>query len=222
MSSKTMDMDNPGDAGIPVTGITQTKATRSHAINLSITGYDDATGERRDMRVFAVESLKKMGSSAARLAAIKSADPKTLPVVWVGMLPSTTDLEERTKMAGAKGCSVNSIDNIKIVDTDPKAMRMVCPRGRGTAVYYALVSQDPNTKLCTGVMTVLDSVFFFPEFRDDDASTVQRRKDTWVAKVREACNRSEDVKRGTKRTYDEIESVVEPQRSIRAEKSGLM
>jgi hypothetical protein len=109
-----------------------------------------------------------------------------------------------------------------------KARIRACPdvlrqsRGRGTAVYYALVSQDPETKLCKGVMTVLDSVFFFPEFRDDDANSVQRRKDTWGAKGREACDRSEDVKRGIKRTYDEIESVVEPQHSILAEMSGLM
>ena len=71
-------------------------------------------------------------------------------------------------------------------------------------------------------MTVLDSVCFFPEFRNDDANSVQRRKDTWGAKVREACDRSEDVKRGTKRTYDMIESVVESQRSISAEMSGVM
>jgi len=230
-----MNTSNPAGTASSAGDTTQPKAKRCHTFSLSITAYDDQTGDRSGKRIFAVESLKKMTTSDSRLTAIKNADPETLPsriplkeelefntndkdittVVWVGMLPSSTSLDERTKMASNRGYSVNSTNDIKPIEMDPKALRVVCPRGRGTAVYYALVSQDPETKLCTGIMTSLDSVFFFPEFRDDDATSVQKRKDTWGAKVREACDQSEDVKRGIKREFDEIE--VEDQLSISAE-----
>jgi hypothetical protein len=241
MSSESRDIDSPGGVEPRETRITKIKATNSHAFNLSITDYDDGAGDRKGMQVFAVESLKKVGTSTERLAAIKNANPKTLPsllplreelefdpedkdittVVWVGMLPSSADLEGKTKMAGGKSYSVNSADNVKRIETDPDAMRVVCPRGKATAVYYALVSQDPNTKRCTGVMTGLDSVFFFPEFRDDNATSVQKRKDTWGAKVRETCGQSEKTKGNTKRTYDTTELFDESQRSISAEVTGL-
>jgi hypothetical protein len=226
-----MDVDGSGDM-----------ATRSHATNLSLTRYDDGTGDRTGMQVFTVESLKKMGTSAERLAAIENADPKTLPsllpmkeelefdpedkdittVVWVGTLPSSADLKKKTTMASDKGYSVNSAaDNAKLVETDPQTMQVVCPRGKGTAVYYALVSQNTVTKLCKGITTVLDSVFFFPEFRDDDMTSVQKRKDTWGAKVREACGQSIKRKRDAKRIYNETELFVEQQRSVSAEVTGL-
>ncbi|KAH0287396.1 hypothetical protein M436DRAFT_85757 [Aureobasidium namibiae CBS 147.97] len=215
MTSDSMNISNPAGAGSSASETTQAEATRSHAFSLSLTAYDDQTGDRSDKRVFAVESVKKMATSDARLAAIKNADPETLPsriplneelelntndkdtttVVWVGMLPSSTDLEEKTKMASSRGYSVNSINDIKPIEMDPKAMRA--------------------TKLCTGIMTSVDSVFFFPEFRDDDATSVQKRKDTWGAKVREACDKSEDAKSGIKHEFDEIE--VEDRLSISAE-----
>lgn len=235
MTSDSMNTNSPAGAGSSASETTQPEAKRCHTFSLSLTAYDDQIGDRSSKRVFAVETLKKMTTSEARLTAIENADPKTLPsrlplnkeldfnandkdittVVWVGMLPSSTSLDEKTKMASNRGFSVNSINDIKPIEMDPKAMRVVCPRGRGTAVYYALISQDPETKLCTGIMTSLDSVLFFPEFRDDDATSVQKRKDTWGAKVREACDQSEDEKRGIKREFDEIE--VEDQLAISAE-----
>jgi hypothetical protein len=230
MSSTPVDVDNSGDM-----------ANRSHATNISLTPYDDGTGDRTDMQVFAVESLKKVGTSVKRLAAIETADPNTLPsllplteelefdpedkdittVVWVGMLPSSADLKKKITMINGKRCSVNSADKAKLVKTDHQAMRVVCPRGKDTAVYYALVSQHPVTKLCTGVMTVIDSVFFFPEFRDDDVNTITQRKDTWAAKIREACGKSEKTKGDAKRTLDEAELFDESQSSSSADVTGL-
>jgi hypothetical protein len=231
MSSTPVDVDNSGDM-----------ANRSHATNLSLTPYDDGTGDRKNMQVFAVESLKKVGTSVKRLAAIETADPNTLPsllplieelefdpedkdittVVWVGMLLSSADLlKKKTTMIGGRSCSLDSADNAMLVKTDPQAMRVVCPRGRGTAVYYALVSQHPVTKLCTGVMTVIDSVFFFPEFRDDDLNSIQKRRDTWAAKIREACGKSDKTKGNAKRTLDEAELFDESQSSSSADVTGL-
>jgi hypothetical protein len=123
-------------------------------------------------------------------------------------------LEVKNHDGVEKGYSVNSADDIKLIKTDRHAMRVVCPRGKETAVYYALVSQDPTTKLCQGVMTTLDSVFFFPEFRDDDATSVQKRKDAWGAKVREACGQSEKMKQTAKRTYVKTELLDESTEEI--------
>ena len=236
MSSDSINIGDLEGTGSSAGVTTQPSAARCQSFSLSLIAYDDQTGDRTDMRVFAVESLKKMTASDTRLEAIRNADPETLPsrlplkeelefnakhkdkttVVWVGMLPTTNSLDEKTKMASSKGYSVSSARNIETIKTNPNAMRVVFSRGRAIAVYYALISQDPQTKLCNGIMTSLDSVFFFPEFRDDDATSVQKRKATWGAKVREACDRSDNVKRGTKRMHDETEFVVEDQRSVSA------
>jgi hypothetical protein len=237
MSSESTDVDSSKPFGSPPAGTTQTKATPLNAFNLSITAYDDGIGDRTGMQVFTVESLLKFGTGASRIAAIKDADPKTLPthlplkeeldfnfkdqhkltVVWVGMLPSSVDLEKKTTMGVGKGYSVNNANNIKLIETDPGAMRVVCQRGKGRATYYALVSQDPKTKLCKGVMTVVDSVFFFPEFRDDDATSIHKRRGLWGAKVREACGQSEKTKENAKRTDVKTELFDVSQRSISAE-----
>jgi hypothetical protein len=232
-----MDIDNSESFGSPAMITTQNKATPSNAFNLSISAYDDGLGDRTGMQVFAVEFLLKFGNGAARIAAIKTADPNTLPshlpleeeldcdpedqdkltVAWVGMLPSSADLEEKTTMGVGKGYSVNSADNIKPIETNTQAIRVVCQRGKGRATYYALISQDPKTKLCTGVMTVVDSVFFFPEFRDDDVTSIERRRKSWGAKVREACDLSKKTKENVKRTYDKTELLAESQNSSLAE-----
>ena len=75
-------------------------------------------------------------------------DQSATVVMWVGMLPSGVDMKDKAGKA-TKGLSVNNIKNIDLIATDPLAMRVVCPRNRETATYYAL------TKYSKGIAGVV-------------------------------------------------------------------
>lgn len=77
-------------------------------------------------------------------------------------------------------------------------MRVVCPiDDKATAVYYALIKCDEETRLCEGVHVNMEEVFFFEEFRQDDLTSVQQRKTQWAKKVRDCmgvvCKRRETM-----------------------------
>ena len=59
---------------------------------------------------------------------------------------------------------------------DPNARRVIAPLGKDDANYYALVEQDPDTKLCRGVHIDIEEVYFFVEFRYDDNQSREARR----------------------------------------------
>jgi hypothetical protein len=116
--------------------------------------------------------------------------------VFVGMTPSPTILAEikilRKQQASVdkrttRGRSVKSLESKNVVDAimhDTNALRVVAKKDGKTACFYSLI--NPNEKgLCTGVLVPGEDVFFFKACRDDDAKTVQARKDTSGAKIRD-------------------------------------
>lgn len=240
MSTIDMDVDIPENTSASVPQAQKSPGimtASSYAISTSLSVYDDGieVDGRLGRDLFAVQKLAKFGNTTDRLKAIAGAAPNTLPsvlpsslelmfdqddesiaiVLWVGMLPSGSDAKSKT--SGVKGESVNNMRNVNLIATDPLAMRVVCPRGRETATYYALTKQDETSKLCSGVMVDMDFVCFFPEFRDDKVTSVAERRKKWPEKVRTALGQSQKAKRNGKRTYDETKSVVGPERAISSE-----
>lgn len=84
---------------------------------------------------------------------------------------STTDLNE---------------DDIKILPFNPNALRVVTKKfGRPvkTALLHALGSPDGHGNLCQGFRVPYEDVFFFKEFRDDDATSFSSRQMATKAKI---------------------------------------
>lgn len=96
-------------------------------------------------------------------------------------------------------------------------MRVVYPKNREVAIYYALTKPDPTSKLCSGVMVEIDDVHIFPELRDDACTSLAERKKKWPEKVRQILGQSQKAKCDAKRTDDKTKFVHEPERAIPAE-----
>lgn len=150
-----------------------------------------------------------------------SKDELTIVILWVGMLPSgrmtSANDDAVAEEVSAKGKSVNNLKKLDLIKTDPKAMRVVCPSNWVTVFYYALTKQDPTTKLCAGVMVKMDDVYFFPEFRDNQSTSVNDRKNKWPEKVRKALGRTQRVERDANRTYDKTKFPIAPEQALASE-----
>jgi hypothetical protein len=122
---------------------------------------------------------------------------KAVACIFVGMTLSPTKLAElratyKSKPTDQKrkvrGMSVVQLgkegDIVEATMYDPNALRVVAKKSGKTACFYALMNPDEKG-LCLGVLVPSEDVFFFKSCRDDNARTVQARKDTFGAKIRD-------------------------------------
>ncbi|KAF2716722.1 hypothetical protein K431DRAFT_307562 [Polychaeton citri CBS 116435] len=168
--------------------------------------------------------------------AVDAEDPNQKLALWVGMRPACArvlydgDNKEQnsggkmqsTKLTAKKGVSINNLRTTELATTDQTALRVVCPRSKETVVYYALVHEDEQTKICDGVMVDISQVYFFPEYRNDDDTAVSERKSNWPKKVFELLVESNQAKADPTRTYDRTKSQVDRPLSIASELGSVM
>lgn len=152
-----------------------------------------------------------------------------LTAVVVGVLPSSGSIkgDEEKKHSqkdtlkqpshAPKNSSVEQLSDPETLHYDPKALRVVAPRGRSTASFYALTSQDPHTKLCEGIALNGEEVFFFREFRDDSLGAHADRKKLWSAKVREKLQKEHILKQRESRAAALTNTTVSRERNFAAE-----
>ncbi|KAK0941861.1 hypothetical protein LTR29_006587 [Friedmanniomyces endolithicus] len=218
---------------------------RAHCFSFHLVAYDDRAPPR-DARVglltFKVEKLSKGTREQSCEDAVKNAEEDTLPsliphaaelafdpddpnvtlVTWAGMLPRSERVKQLLGRQVKKGTSVATLDgNIPHVRHDPTAMRVVCFVKGATAIYYALTKQDPTTHLCTGFMIEKETVFYFPELRDDSLTASSKRKTDWSAKVR-ARSTNAPTKKRPHSALDTVKFVVSRQRSFAMEVESLV
>ena len=115
--------------------------------------------------------------------------------IWVGMRPSTAEHKSTNEGPSTKGRSVKTLalkGGYTIIDTDPKALRVVVPMNKETASYYALADQDPSG-LCSAISIVITDVFFFSQFRNDELTDTAKRKSEWSELVRRVSNPIEKI-----------------------------
>lgn len=134
---------------------------------------------------------------------------KTVECVWVGMLPSPpavlqiqSRLDQPNEEAGTEGDSKKSPrkrslkktltvsgirdDEIKVIAFDQEALRVVAKKSDKITKdihIYALVQPYYTSKL-QGFKVGFDDVFYFQEFRDDNAVSIMRRKQATIAKIK--------------------------------------
>lgn len=123
--------------------------------------------------------------------------------------PGTAAMKVR-KAPTVKGQSVQSVAarGFEVIQTDPKALRVICPRGRLTASHYGLLDQVGG--LCSAYAVPREQVFYFPEFRDDTIATFPGRETAWSNKVKEVTNAKDEEPR----TSNDTSLEVVPQRSL--------
>ena len=113
-----------------------------------------------------------------------------------------------------KSASVNTLKTLKERAYDLTALRVVCPRLRNTATYYALVHQDPETNSCDGVMVDGAELFFFPEFRDDTLPSEAERKVKWSEKVRNSLQKGQGIRRREQHVEDHSTPTADEKTSV--------
>jgi hypothetical protein len=140
-----------------------------------------------------------------------SVDRAPLIGLWVGMyLPSARNGQDEN----SKGKSVNTLAlnvGLTILPTDPMALRVVVLMNRQTATYYALIDPD-DSGLCTGVNVLVSDVLFFPQYRTDTQTDIQKRKSEWSELVRRISNPVE--KDNMPKKYDTTKFQVPLRRSL--------
>lgn len=183
------------------------KSHIKHAFNYYLWGYDARIDKQIENQVIRVNRLL----AKSRYEAVRQAytttngthvvsneeelkfnmdDETLLTAVAVGMRPSCSPadgegdanlliISERTKSVQSLTFKKN-----KILEHDPTALRVVCPRFQKRVVLYALTKRDNSTNLCDAFVIAADEVFFFPEFRNDTDKDVHTRKKTWNEKIR--------------------------------------
>lgn len=70
-------------------------------------------------------------------------------------------------------------DDMTVAPFDPNALRVVAKKSNKATknwYLYALVNPSPRTELCEGYKIGMDDVYFFKQFRDDQAKTFMPRK----------------------------------------------
>lgn len=133
----------------------------------------------------------------------------TRKCIWVGMLPSQEQIAqghavtqppndingEESPMKPAKKKSKPSAsitdmheDDIKVLPFSPTALRVVTKKSNkpvniGCWYLYALVSPDEDN-ICEGFRVSYEDVFFFKEFRDDEAKKYSSRHAATKAKIK--------------------------------------
>lgn len=183
-----------------------------HVYNTSLWSYDHQIKNRVQNQVIRVGDLSKPMNRYARLQ--EDFNPRHIPsitpapeelqvdpsietldqAIIVGIRPRCSPAVDKAanKTHGnasllkirQKGASVNSLTEAEALPYDPEAVRVVCPRFKETATFYALDRQNKSTKLCDGVLIDHKEVFFFKEFRNDDTTSLNERKMTWSVKIR--------------------------------------
>jgi len=208
--------------------------------NMALDAYrvGDSLQGRQRKQLLVIQELKKGGSKAALEAVSSSAScPSLLPheeeldidpemtqqlAIWVGLLlPGLRD-NPTTVRTTQKGASVRSARNVKTYETQ-LALRVVAPTDKNNVNYYVLTKQDANTKLCIAHNVSMRDVFFFPEFRDDEAGSSAERKEQWPKLIQAALGMGEkDNKQSKTLSFDNFKFNVGAQRSVINEVDSLV
>ncbi|KAL8757943.1 MAG: hypothetical protein Q9199_001855 [Rusavskia elegans] len=107
-----------------------------------------------------------------------------LTVLWVGMVPMSAIPEKNTK----KGASISSNKNPKAIPFDSEALGAVVAVKNESKMAQTYILVNPTDGLCEGYMVSNQDCFYFKEFRDDEISTVEKRKSEWNNNIRSHIN----------------------------------
>lgn len=126
-------------------------------------------------------------------------------VLWVGIAVSG--------VCPSKGHKISHIDTDDAAEKE--IVRVVVPSGKYPE-YFALVGWDETTGLCNGVPIDACHVFFFPEFRDQDANDYDQNRLQWEANVRKLTYQKTSTRKSTAKelneslefTYEDIPTVT--------------
>lgn len=133
---------------------------------------------------------------------------KTLQCIWVGMLPSQERTDQNNTIQPQASDDANGAgsskkpprkkarpsasiadlneDDMKIIPFDPNALRVVVKKSdkpRKSWCLYALLNPNQDS-LCQGFRVPFERVYFFRQFRDDEAKGFQARQFAIRAKVK--------------------------------------
>ncbi|ETN36977.1 uncharacterized protein HMPREF1541_07965 [Cyphellophora europaea CBS 101466] len=218
------------------------KSVDQYAFNVSLVAYDHGIENVPHSQRLGFKDIKRntklstLDDSQFRVPP-SEATPQELSIdqsenvgVWVGMLPVTgrskaANENASTKTAGeksTKGKSVNTLalqGGYKVLSTDSKALRVVVPTNKDTASYYALADQD-ETGLCDGLGIVVNDVYFFPQYRNDDQTDKNKRKSEWSELVRKVSNPEKKITYS--KHYDKTKFQVSPKRALTNELSSII
>jgi len=211
-------------------------ASGQYAFNYNLYAYDPCISDRDEFKAILTKKLRKNATSGERREKVEAAHSEenserpTLVPYAEEDVPDLKDENADTaiivgvhlseKPAAAKvqrGASIDTLKKLVKSKYDPTALRVVCPRFRDTATLYVLTSQDPATKLCDGVMVEGSEVYFYPEFRDDKATSEQKRKNTWSEKIRNALSKTEGRRRKEQQVKDLNKFTADEKTSITGE-----
>lgn len=195
-------------------------STSQYAYNHNLYAYVPNIDNREQRKVIKVGRLQKGNGAEQRKEILKNAfssvvklpdleptpeeemvdldDNKTKTAIVVGVRP----FDQPLSVPAEKSASVNTLKQVKKQPFSLKTVRVVCPRFKDTAIYYALTDRDEESGLCNGVMIDGSEVFFFPEFRDDDLTSEDSRKAGWGKIVRESLSKTDQKKRKEKNLKD--------------------
>ncbi|KAL8838982.1 MAG: hypothetical protein Q9176_004788, partial [Flavoplaca citrina] len=103
-------------------------------------------------------------------------------MLFVGYAPTTfTPNAADSRKSRSK---ISLLKKPRVVSFDPQVLRIVVTLSSEMAYTHALVDQKDG--LCSAWRHPNDRCFFFPEFRDDELTTISERKSAWNKLMREA------------------------------------
>lgn len=183
---------------------TKAKSHKDLAFNLSLAAYDFDYPERvPNQRLAVKELLEDPAGTAHHVLAMKPSNvAKLLPTqaelafnedsitgIWVGMwLTTAPNLNNLKRMTIS---NVEQYTGQLLIKRKSNALRVIAITGNSSPRYFCLLS--PKDGLCTAHSISVEEVFFFEEYRDDTASPLEARRQTWNNKVRDACKQGEEI-----------------------------
>ena len=193
------------------------KTIDDYALNVSLFAYDHNIEDRvREQFLAYIGDPKRNSNIEAEKDVVvplikptdneRSIDGAERYGLWVGMRPSTaktyTTIKDQGKQNKGKSINTFSSGGYVTIMTDPDALRVVVPEGGQTASYYVLTrphKDDPlvalnKDDLCVAYKTIVDEVFFFPEYWTREQTDAGKRKTEWGQKVLALTKRSQTVK----------------------------
>jgi hypothetical protein len=208
--------------------------------NYHLYAYNPRLTDREQIKAIRINSLKKCATRTERKAKLETAhaeDNSERPTLEPSAEEDVREMSDENldtaiivgvhlsdpspSTPAQQSASINSLKSLQERAYDPTALRAVCPRFRTTATYYALIHQDPVSKLCDGVMVEGSEVFFYPEFRDDNLTAYAERKAKWGENVRNSMEKTEGKKRKEREVKDIDKSMIDENTSLGAENASI-
>jgi hypothetical protein len=193
---------NPTDTPMPDAGTQyadeEPESHRDYAWTFSGHAYNSKVPKTmQGMRLACLAPKAKQSTASAKPAPLQptstelATDNMPTTGTWIGMFIHA--YKDTLKTVANKKLAIASSQNVKAIEKDDQALRVLVLEDAARTTTYALANPDTNG-LCTPLVVPIESVFFFRKFRDqnDGLTAIKLRNKAWSDNIRALLPRSKD------------------------------